>query len=244
MAEGTTGTNWTARGRELWHRHHPESFILLLFVTGALGLLAFLTLASAVSDGETYSFDRWLLLAMRDGADPAVPVGPGWLHRTMRDLTALGDTPILTLITATSAGYLLVARRAETALFLILAVAGGAAASTLLKQLFDRARPEVINHLAEITSASFPSGHAMNSAITYLTLGVLLARTKKARSIRVYVIALAVALTFAIGFSRIYLGVHWPTDVVAGWCLGGAWAILCSLVARWLQRRRMIEPEG
>ena len=233
-----------SRARALWREHHPESFVLLLFLTGALGLLAFLTLASMVRGGEVLSFDRSVLVAMRSAADPAVPVGPHWLRAAMTDITALGDTSVLTLITVAMVGYLLVARRAETALLLVFAVAGGATLSTSIKALVGRARPDVINHLVEIANASFPSGHAMNSAITYLTLGALLARTEKSRAIRVYLIAVAVVLTLLIGCSRVYLGVHWPSDVAAGWCLGGAWAILCSLIARWLQRRRMIEPEG
>ena len=110
--------------------------------------------------------------------------------------------------------------------------------------MFSRARPELVQHLVEVTNASFPSGHAMNSAITYLTLGALLARTEKSTAIRIYLIALAILLTLTIGFSRVYLGVHWPSDVIAGWCLGGAWAVLCSLAARTLQRRRMLEPES
>lgn len=230
--------------RELWRRHHPESFVLLAFMAAALGLLGFLTLATIVRGGEVLSLDRTVLLSMRSAADPAVPVGPAWLRTAMTDITALGDTPVLTLIAVAVVGYLLVARRAETALLLVFAMTGGATLSTAIKALVGRARPEVINHLVEIANASFPSGHAMNSAIAYLTLGALLARTEDSRAIRLYVIAVAVALTLLIGCSRVYLGVHWPSDVAAGWCLGGAWAILCSLAARWLQRRRMIEPEG
>ncbi|MBO9603256.1 MAG: phosphatase PAP2 family protein [Novosphingobium sp.] len=232
------------RIRALLRRHHVDSFILVLFLAGAAGLLAFLMVASEVREGETLAFDRWLLLALRDPAHPAVPVGPAWVRQMLTDFTSLGGTPVLTLITVASAGYLLVARRVETALFLVVAIAGGALASTSLKLLFSRARPELVQHLVEVTNASFPSGHAMNSAVTYLTLGALLARTEKSTAIRIYLIALAILLTLTIGFSRVYLGVHWPSDVIAGWCLGGAWAVLCSLAARTLQRRRMLEPES
>lgn len=235
--------NWLGNVRALLRRHHAESYVLLLFLILAFGLLVFIRLASEVREGETIGFDKWLLLALRRVADPSVPVGPDWLRRTMIDFTALGGTPILTLITTASVGYLLVARRRSTALFLVLAVSGGAITSTVLKLLFVRTRPELVRHLVEVTNASFPSGHAMNSAVTYLTLGALLARTEKSGAIRIYLITLAVSLTLTIGFSRIYLGVHWPSDVVAGWCVGGAWAILCSLIARALQRHRAIEPE-
>src|SRR5690606_886781 len=123
---------------------------------------------------EPLTGDRWLLLAMRDAADSAIPIGPAWLRAAMIDITALGDTPVLTLITTAVVGYLIVAKRDEMALLLVFAVAGGATVSTLTKAVIGRARPEVINHLVEITSGSFPSGHAMNSAVTFLTLGALL----------------------------------------------------------------------
>jgi undecaprenyl-diphosphatase len=161
--------------------------------------------------------------------------------RALTDITSLGGSSVLALITVASAGYLFVARRPETALFLMLAVAGGALANTLLKLLFSRARPDVVQHLVEVAHTSFPSGHAMNSAVTYLTLGALLARAESSAAIRIYLIVVAILLTLLIGFSRVYLGVHWPSDIIAGWCLGGAWAILCSLVARALQRRHMLE---
>ena len=172
---------------------------------------------------------------------------PAQTHKVAIDLPARGESVTAQPEThrlAIAAGYLLVARRVETALFLVVAIAGGALASTSLKLLFSRARPELVQHLVEVANASFPSGHAMNSAITYLTLGALLARTEKSTAIRIYLIALAILLTLTIGFSRVYLGVHWPSDVIAGWCLGGAWSILCSLAARTLQRRHMLEPEG
>lgn len=222
--------------------HHAESYVLVLFFLSAVALFIFLALASEVREGEIFAFDRWLLRALRSGADSAVPVGPNWLRAAMIELTALGGTSVLTLMILAATGYLVVARRASTALFLVLTISGGALASTLLKQLFARSRPDLVPHLVEVTNASFPSGHAMNSAVTYLTLGVLLARTQKSRPIRIYLICLAVSLTLMIGFSRVYLGVHWPSDVIAGWCVGGAWAILCSLAARMLQQRRALEP--
>lgn len=222
-------------------RHHPDSFILLLFMAAVSGLLLFLMLASEVREGETFAFDHWLLLSLRESVNPSIPVGPAWVRNALTDITSLGGYSVLALITVTSAGYLVVARKPETALFLVLAVAGGALANTLLKLFFARARPEVVQHLVEVTHTSFPSGHAMNSAVTYLTLGALLARTQDSAAIRMYLIVVAILLTLGIGFSRVYLGVHWPSDVMAGWCLGGAWSILCSLFARTLQRRHMLE---
>jgi undecaprenyl-diphosphatase len=231
------------RLRAAMRRHHVESYVLLLFLIGAAGLFIFIRLAAEIWEGESFAFDRWLLLALRTSADPTVPIGPDWLRRALIDITSLGGTPVLTLITIAGTAYLLVARKAATALFLVLAIAGGGIMSTLLKLLFARERPDLVHHLVEVTNASFPSGHAMNSAIVYLTLGALLARTEPSKAIRLYLIGLAIFLTLIIGFSRVYLGVHWPSDVAAGWSVGCAWAIICSLIARKLQRQQTLEPE-
>jgi undecaprenyl-diphosphatase len=220
-----------------------DGYILVLFLAAAGALFAFLKLASEMMEGDTLAFDRMLLQALRSPGNPAIPIGPEWLRIAMVDITALGGVTVLTLLTIVAAGYLVAARRTATAAFLVAAISGGALTSTLLKLAFARARPDVVEHIVAVHSASFPSGHALNSAVTYLTLGALLARTEEKRSVRLYLIGIAIFLTLIIGSSRVYLGVHWPSDVIAGWCVGAAWAVLCSLVARTLQRRRAIEPE-
>jgi undecaprenyl-diphosphatase len=212
------------------------------FLITAVSLFAFIKLASEVSEGDTQAFDLWLLQALRSPADPSIPIGPEWLRIAMTDITALGGTSVLTVLTVIAVGYLVAARKPETGAFLAAAVIGGAVTGTLLKLLFARARPDVVPQLVFVDSASFPSGHALNSAVTYLTIGALLARAESKRAVRVYLTAVAVALSLTIGFSRVYLGVHWPSDVVGGWCLGAAWAMTISLIARTLQRRRTIEP--
>ena len=216
--------------------------LLGVFLAAALILFAFLKLASEVSEGETQPFDLWLLRALRSSADPSVPIGPEWFRIAMIDITALGGTSVLTVLTVIAVGYLVAARKPETATFLAAAVIGGAITGTLLKLVFARARPEVVPHLVFVDSASFPSGHALNSAVTYLTIAAMLARAESKRAVRLYLIAVAVALSLTIGFSRVYVGVHWPSDVVGGWCVGAAWAMGVSLIARTLQRRRTIEP--
>jgi undecaprenyl-diphosphatase len=113
--------------------------------------------------------------------------------------------------------------------------------STLLKLGFERPRPDLVPHAVVVYTASFPSGHAMLSAVTWLTLGALLMRVEPRRRVKAYVLALAVLTTLLVGASRIYLGVHWPTDVLAGWCIGAAWALMCWLAALWLQRRGRVE---
>jgi undecaprenyl-diphosphatase len=161
-----------------------------------------------------------------------------WLEGAMRDITSLGSVSVLGLITVTVTVYLLLTRRRGTALLIFVAVAGGQALSSLLKAGIDRPRPELVSHLADVASLSFPSGHAMLSAVTYLTLGSMAARFLPGRTTKIYVLALAVLTTVLVGISRIYLGVHWPSDVLAGWCAGFAWAMLCWLAARALQRWR------
>ncbi|WP_336962990.1 phosphatase PAP2 family protein [Sphingobium aquiterrae] len=214
-----------------------DNRILLVFLLLAVAIFIFLKIASEIVEGDTLAFDRVILRSLRSAADPSVPVGPGWLKVAVIDLTSLGGVTVLTLITLLAAGYLWARRRAGTALFLIVAVEGGALLASLLKSGFARPRPNLVAHLVDVHTASFPSGHAMNSAIAYLTLGTLLAGAQPDQRARAYIMSVAVALTLMIGFSRVYLGVHWPSDVIAGWCVGGSWAAICSLTARALQRR-------
>ncbi len=218
--------------------------VLIAFLAVTVLLAGVGNLASEVVEGDTLAFDRWLIAGLRDSADPGQPLGPWWLKKVMVDLTALGGGPFLTLLTLVAAGFLIAARKWGMAVFVVLAIAGGGLVGNLLKWIFVRARPDLVPHLVSVDSASFPSAHAMNSAVTFLTLGVLLSRTQRAWRLKAYLIGTAVFLTLIVGFSRVYLGVHWPTDVVAGWAVGAAWAILCSLIAARLQDRQTIEREG
>jgi undecaprenyl-diphosphatase len=210
---------------------------LLLALMAAFSAWAFIELADEVVDGETDALDRRLLLALRHADDPGDPWGPWWLELTMRDLTALGSTAVLTLVTLAAAGYLLLMRRAGAALMVACAVGGGLAASHGLKWLIERPRPDLVPHGVPVLTLSFPSGHATMSAVVYLTLGVLLASLQPSRRAALYLLGVAVLLTVLVGFSRVYLGVHWPSDVLAGWSLGAAWAAACLLVSQWLRRR-------
>jgi undecaprenyl-diphosphatase len=211
-----------------------------------LGVCAwgFLALASEVMEGETHAIDRRLLLALRDAADPANPIGPGWLEESARDITGLGGYAVLTLVTLSSLAYLLMVRKRGAALLVAGAVAGGMLLSTALKIGFDRPRPDLVPYGTRIYTASFPSGHAMLSAVVYLTLAALLARVQQRRRVKAFLLVLGTVLTLLVGMSRVYLGVHWPSDVLAGWCLGAAWAALCWFVALQLQRRGQVEGPG
>ena len=211
---------------------------LAAIFAAAAALLCFGLLTGEMLEGETHAFDSRVLLAFRDPANLADPLGPPWVADAVRDLTSLGSTIMLTLIVLVVAGYLLLIGKRASALLLLLSVIGAALLSQLMKALFDRPRPDVVPHLAYVDSLSYPSGHAMMSAVLYLTLGALLARAQTGRKQQAYVFGVAVLLALIVGMSRVYLGVHWPSDVLAGWSVGAAWAMGCLLAANWLERRR------
>jgi undecaprenyl-diphosphatase len=223
-----------------WLGRH-EFMVLLALLIVVAGTWGFVTLADVVLEGKTQSFDESVLRALRLPNDPAKPIGPAWMAEVGRDVTALGGVAVLGLATLAVAGFLLLDRKFAAMGFVLAAVASGLAVSSLLKACFARPRPDVVPHLSLVYSSSFPSGHSMMSAIVYLTLGTLLARMAVRRPLKVYFLTLAVILTGLVGCSRVYMGVHYPTDVLAGWTAGLVWATLCWLVARKLQRRGMIE---
>lgn len=206
---------------------------ILLFATTLLG---FALISDVVVEGETHAFDRAVLLQLRTVGDPNNPIGPKWVEVAARDITSLGGITVLSLVALAVAGYFLTDRRYASALLVVVSVGGGMLLNMGLKAGFDRPRPDIVAHAVEVQTLSFPSAHAMLSAVTYLTLGALLAQTRRHRRQSVYVLAIAVLLTLLIGVSRVYLGVHWPTDVLAGWCVGAAWAMGCWLVIGWHQR--------
>jgi undecaprenyl-diphosphatase len=205
-------------------------------------LFGFGKLAGEVLDGDTHSFDERVLRSLRNPADLADPIGPDWLEGVVRDITSLGSFSVLTIVTLSVVIYLLIDGKRAAAAFVVFAIAGGAVLSELLKHVFARPRPELVAHLVDVQTMSFPSGHAMSSAVTFLTLGALLTRVQGRWRLKIYSLSLAIFLTILVGLSRVYLGVHWPTDVLAGWFAGAAWAMGCWLLATWLQSRGQIEP--
>jgi undecaprenyl-diphosphatase len=209
----------------------------------AAGVWIFALIADEVKEGDTQSFDRQLLLAMRQPGNLA-PRGSPEIQEAARDVTALGGFVFLTLVTAATAGFLALDGKRRMAAFICASVLSGSIAASVLKDLFHRPRPDIVPHEVYVSSGSFPSGHSMISAVTYLTLGALLARSQERKLLKVYFLFLAVLLTLVVGVSRVYLGVHWPTDVLAGWTAGAVWALLCGLVARRLQNRRALEREA
>lgn len=216
----------------------PTLIAVLLLLTG---LWIFAEIADEVQEQSTLSIDRAILLAMRNPSDASDPLGPRWFEEAARDFTALGGVGVLTFISLASVGFLWLDGKRSAAVFVMTAVGGGLVLSMLLKYGYSRPRPDLVPHGSHVYTSSFPSGHSMMSAATYLTLGVLLARSVSGRQLRLFLILVALLITAAVGASRVYLGVHWPTDVLAGWVLGACWAILCWVVVLWLQRRGKVE---
>ena len=209
------------------------------------GLLwCFIELAETVVGGESHDFDTRIILMLRNPADLSDPLGPAWVEELARDLTALGGIAILTSLVLAVAGFLWLRRQRRSAWFLRLSVATGIVMSQLLKSAFDRPRPDLVPHGSYVYTASFPSGHSMMAAIVYLTLAALLDPHAGSWALKSYVMLLAMVAILMVGISRVYLGVHWPTDVLAGWLVGAAWALLCALVARLLEQRGNIEPSA
>ena len=215
---------------------------LLVGLGGCILLLVFLKLASEVSEGETLAFDRQIVLAFRSAADPSRPKGPQWIESVLLDLTALGGPTVIALVVLSVIGFLILQTRYWTALFIFLTVASGELVGYSLKSIFVRTRPTLVPHLREAFSSSFPSGHAMQSAIVYLTLGTILAGSTEKLSLRIFYIGAAIFLTTIVGISRLYLGVHYPTDVLAGWALGIAWALLTGVAYRVWEVRHPQKP--
>lgn len=218
-----------------------EKTTLLAAFFSAASLFAFFNIADDMLEGDTHAFDTYVLLLFRDRADPANPLGPPWLEVVMRDFTALGGFAVLTAVTLLVVGYLALTRKRHAAWMVVVSVTGGVLLSNLLKWGFARPRPDLVPHATTVYTLSFPSGHAMLSAIVYLTLGALLARTQSDVRVKAYLLGAAGTLTLIVGISRVYLGVHWPTDVLAGWTVGAGWALLCWVLMLWLQGKGKVE---
>lgn len=230
---------------DLRNRLAREQKLLLLFLLAAAFLWAFVALADEMVEGETASLDRTLTLLLRVPGDTAQPIGPGWLTDAMIDLTALGSVAVLTLVSLMAVALLLFRQRLHMAAMMAAATGGGALASMVLKSLFARPRPDIVPHLIEVNTLSFPSGHATNSAIVYLSIALVLARNFADRPTRVFILVSAVALVMVIGTTRVFLGVHYPSDVAAGWMVGAAWALAMGAITRKLQVEHKVEqPEA
>ena len=191
--------------------------------TAAVLLLFFAIDAALVASNLLDPFDRWVLHHLRRLDLPGVALTPEWTVTLALWVTSLGAGPARLVVTLAGSLWLAARRRARDAMLYAAAVASGAAALPALKLLFHRARPELPWRLAVEHDLSFPSGHAMGAALTYALGGWLLAGRGGAIA--------GIALAVAIGLTRIFLGVHWASDVAGGWLVGGAW-VFAALALR------------
>lgn len=224
-------------------RRRDLDFLIILALLAA-GAWLFIELADEVTEGSTRSIDESILLSLRDPGDRNNPIGPPWIEEIGRDLTALGGIAVMALLIATVIGFLLLQGKFRMALLMAASIGSGLLFSLLLKTLFDRPRPDLVPHQSYVYTTSFPSGHSMVSAVVYLTLAALLARSYRKTHTKLYLLTVACILTGLVGLSRIYLGVHWPTDVLAGWTAGAFWALLWWGIGYSLQLHGRVESEG
>lgn len=219
---------------------HEEVVVLVLSLAFVACVLGFAAVADKVVDQDSQAMDEKVVRSLRSADDPATPVGPPWVATAARDISALGDAAILLLVTAGAAGFLYCSGSHRGMWLLLVSTIGGAGLVILLKDLFARPRPMLVPHLDIVSSPSFPSGHSVLATVVYLTLGALTASALSPLKNRIYVLVAAACVALLVGISRVFLGVHYPTDVLAGWMIGSAWAIFCWwLVHRWMRPRTL-----
>mgnify|MGYP001314958693 CR=1 FL=1 len=223
------------RLKVLLGRLETRTLIVLLALVGAPWL--FLSVADEVSEGETEALDRALLLALRTPGQPSDPLGPRWLEESVRDVTALGGFTLLTILTIAATLLLLFRKRRREALIFAATVILAQLSNSLLKDLYGRPRPDLVAHGSYVYSHSFPSGHSAMAAAVFLVLATVFASVEPRRRTKALIYGMAIVTVIGVGVSRIYLGVHWPTDVLGGWCLGVSWALVAWLLLAFTRRR-------
>lgn len=229
--------------RRAWRVARTEIVALTALFIVAAGIMTFVELADDMTEADGRAFDQTVLLAMRSGGSTD-GWGPPWLETAALDLTALGGIAVLGLFAVIVVLFLVLQRKRLSALLLVLGLAGGVALSEGLKAIFERDRPPEAFRAVETINASFPSGHALLSAVFYLSIGVMLTRAFPRRRFKAYVLGVALLLTLIVGLTRVYLAAHWATDVLAGWSIGAAWAMALWLVAYSVQRRQAVHTGG
>ena len=239
----TNGRWWTLPWLRFGRLDRHELTWLFVGLGLCVLLFAFVSLAGEVTEGDTQAFDTKILRALRDPADPSKPIGPAWIEEPLLDLTAIGGSTVLGLVIVAVAGYLVLQTRYRTAIVVAITSLSGELLNAAMKHAFNRPRPTIVPHLRVVYSTSFPSGHAMESAIVYLTLAAILMRASETRLTKLYILGVAALLTTLVGISRVYLGVHYPTDVIGGWIVGFMWASACWLAAQRFEDTAHIEAE-
>lgn len=218
----------------------PAAVLCLL----TAGLYVFIELAEEIMEGESLHFDEYLLLALRNPLDPNDPLGPPWMEEAALELTTLGGYPFIVILTVIVAGYLGIVAKIGAAFYVMGSVVGGSILSAVLKEFFERPRPDLVDAMDMVHTASFPSGHATVGTVVYLTLGALMVRYARSHAERIYVIFIVCLISVLVGFTRVYLGVHWPSDVLAGWALGLSWAAFVWCFVAVIEYRHPIRDAG
>jgi undecaprenyl-diphosphatase len=229
------------RIKHVWHRRSHQIGPAIAVSLVLLGAFAFWELSVQVDRGRTLHFDEMLLRAMRRPDNPGVPIGPYWLHEAGLDATALGSPLVLAFFVFASIGLLYFEGQKRVAAMTAWTAGSGVVLSLFLKFLFERPRPEVVPHLRLVTSTSFPSGHSMGAAVVYLTLGVMFMKSFRSRRAKAFCMFWAVLITLVVGASRVYLGVHYPSDVLGGWIAGCGWATACWAIGQFIPNRPLPE---
>lgn len=252
MTSTSISRRWVGQASSAWRwlRDHKHFAVMVATLIVVAGVWAFIALADEVIEGDTQHFDNRVMHLLQqpapkvdvNAAPGTVPLGPPWMREVGRDLTALGGVAVLTLVTFAVAGFLLISGKYRAMVLMLVATFGGLVLSSVLKHFVDRPRPDV-SHFSYVYTSSFPSGHSMLSAVVYLTLGSMLTRLVPSRREKFYFLAVAMLLTFLVGISRVYMGVHYPTDVLAGWTAGLVWAVFCWLLTRVLQQKGRVERD-
>ena len=223
------------RGLRVSYRHaHSFTTALGVFlVFGALvaimGTYAFAKLAELVREGYTQTFDEAVLRWMHRHQTP-------WLENLMLEITMLGTWIVVFSVVSITGLFLWLTRHKYSALLLLVATAGGIGLNSILKIGFARPRPQVFEWGEHTSSFSFPSGHAMSSTVVYITVAYLAARLQKTHIARFATLSIAGVIVASICFSRMYLGVHYPSDVAAGVIIGLSWAAFCMATLEAIQR--------
>jgi membrane-associated phospholipid phosphatase len=210
----------------------------------AAAVLLVALIGAAIGHGTQFAFDRAILLWARGGDAHGAPIGPDWFRAAIIDITAIGGVTVLVLMVLLVAGFLAIGRHWLTLGLVLGGTISGSLVVTLIKNMVGRVRPTIVDHLVNVSSLSFPSGHAANSAIVYLTMATLLSQLVQQRAARAYLFVAAGLIVALIGASRIYLGVHWPSDVLAGWAFGTLWAVAWWAIGAWARLRRASHQRG
>ena len=217
---------WLARLKGL------EAQALLIWFALASALWIFFTLGSEIGEGDTSAFDRQLITLLRTSGNSGEPIGPAWFKDSMRDVTALGGFTFLTLMTIVVVLALLFHRKRREAIILTATAVSAQISIEILKFLYDRPRPALLIPQIRAFTKSFPSGHTAESTAIFLTVATVIASLETKHHTKILAYTVATFAILAVGFSRVYLGMHWPTDVLGGWVLGTAWAAAAWTILR------------